>query len=109
MKNIYINPYWSLSIECNLTCDWCLVVQRGIPCENHTQIFSYHVTNCPEFETVEKFVDLNNDKLNDMINKFVDYNRMREIKSEYVASAFYYDFLKYIIDECEKYEESRTN
>jgi len=105
MKLITINHFWKLTNNCNLTFDWCLVVDRGIPCEQHTQIFSHHVTNPPDFETVEKFIENNSDKINDRINKFVDLIRVQ--KSEAISNEFCYQLLKEIIEDCEEIEGER--
>jgi len=32
--------------------DVLLIVERGIPCESHAEVFSAHVTNCPDLEDI---------------------------------------------------------
>lgn len=85
-----------------------LCIDRGIPCEGHTQIVSYHTTNTPSIETVNAVVGELREHLKEQIGAFVDF--MRAMKSEWtlkehVGLLFAHHVLKTIADAAETREE----
>lgn len=50
-----------------------LCVDRGVSCECHTQVVSYHTTNTPGEEAVRRAVEKNKELLNARINAFIDF------------------------------------
>ena len=52
-----------------------LVVERGIPCEAHSQVLSVHTTNTPSLATVKKVVEREMSTIKDRINAFVDLSK----------------------------------
>jgi hypothetical protein len=88
---------------CKNTYDWIIAVDRGIPCEQHIQVVSYHPDNTPSAEYLEKFLEDNRDGLQDKINMFVDAANQagKEFGYEDIetfAVIFKYSLLKYIIN-----------
>lgn len=88
---------------CDNTYDWIIAVDRGITCEQHTQIVSYHPENTPSDKSLEKFLDDNRNGLQEKIEMFVDAANKAGKEFGYdeietFAIIFKYNLLKYIID-----------
>jgi hypothetical protein len=82
-----------------------LCIDRGIPCEGHTQVVSYHTTNTPAIETVEAVVGELRERFKGEIGAFVDF--VRALKSawelkEHVGLLFAHHVLGIIAEAAEK-------
>jgi len=85
------------------TSDYILAVDRGIPCEGHTQIVSYHGDNIPSIESIKKFLQINEAKLKEMIDSFIENvnaaaKEFGYSQVESIAVIFKYNLLKYIVN-----------
>lgn len=108
------NSYaWRIE-ECQNTPDWVLAVDRGIPCEQHTQIISYHPGNIPTAESIQKVLTDKALEHRELLNNFVD--TANEAKKEFDATSveamaliFKYNLLKDIIDEALQLDYVKMN
>lgn len=73
-RSVPINGHWRIGWN-PFGSGLVLLVDRGISCENHTQVFSFHATNTPELEDVEEAVNALKPEFEHAIDSFVDFMR----------------------------------
>lgn len=88
-----------------------LCIERGIPCENHTQILSYHTTNTPSLDDVKIVVEKKRVQIVEQINSFVEFMRslgsQRDLK-EHIGLVFANNLLSRIVMDASLYELERA-
>lgn len=90
-----------------------LLVQRGIACENHTQVVTVHTTNTPGEAAVRRVVERDRELLNRQIDGFVAFTHTfgwavpeNACFKESVGLLFQRHLLWYVAVEAQKLEES---
>lgn len=87
-----------------------LVVPRGIPCENHNQVYSYHCGNTPSLEGVEDYLNREHERYCKVYDKFVNmmetFGYRQDVKDirENIANVFFNWMIKDICINSEKWE-----
>lgn len=101
--------HWSIR-KTNVSGDWCLVVYRGIACEGHTQIASFHTMNGPEAEDIQAEVDANKEQIDKQIESFINHVSVMGHEGDYadtVGILFYQQLLKSIlIPACKRWHDN---
>ena len=94
--------------RCNITDDWCLAVDRGINCEDHTQVVSHHLTNAPHEESIKKAVEKLNSHITESINSFCEFMHSSRLLGwnfkDTVGLLFMKQLLACILDEAIMFE-----
>lgn len=108
MITLLQNNNWYID-QCSLTNDYILVVQRGITCEDHRQIVSYHTTNTPSEEAIKQTITINADKIETLINSFCAFfnlysSTLPRSAANSISLCFLHDLLAFIV-ETAVYEE----
>jgi hypothetical protein len=77
-----------------------MFLERGIPCAEHTQVFSAHTTDSPDIEDIRKAVEKNKDSLNKQMGAFVDLaNALGHTPAtESIADVFFGDLVRRVAE-----------
>jgi hypothetical protein len=90
-----------------------LLVDRGIPCEGHVQVFSAHTTNTPEIRDIEVVISERRDELGHAIINFtelmrtfplcsLEYNRITRDRAWHTTEAIASIFCNHMISSIAK-------
>jgi len=84
-----------------------LVVPRGIPCENHNQVYSYHSSNTPSLEDVKIYLNGENAYCaiyNEFVNMMTVFGYSSNVQdvTNNIANVFFSWMIKDICTKTEK-------